>query len=303
MRKFTRISLIVVAAMAGAGFVLMGIASAMGAGYGTIRRMMQSGELNFDGWHFDNGFYWDGSDEDDDFQVNAGGVYSYPVETIRNLDLDFDAADLKVLEGEDDSHIVVKIKGGKTDYFEGGMDGDTLKLSYGMKRQKSVPGITVEIPEGMSFGKLSMEIGASDVRFEPEDIVCEELSMDAGAGSVSFQDLQVTGKLSAAINAGNITFEDMVCQTAELDCDLGSVFMSGTIAGDLKAECNMGSIELCLAGNENDYNYDLSCDMGELSVNGEQYTDIGGSRKVTNQGAVGTIEVSCNMGTVYLDIE
>ena len=58
-----------------------------------------------------------------------------------------------------------------------------------------------------------------------------------------------------------------------------------------------------LQGDANAYNYDLSCGMGELSVNGTKYSSIAGSHKVNNEGAVGTINLECGMGSLELEIE
>jgi len=43
--------------------------------------------------------------------------------------------------------------------------------------------------------------------------------------------------------------------------------------------------------------------MGDLTVNGESYSDLSGSYKVTNAGAVGTIDLDCGMGSIDFDIE
>ena len=40
-----------------------------------------------------------------------------------------------------------------------------------------------------------------------------------------------------------------------------------------------------------------------LFKNGESYSDLSGSYKVTNAGAVGTIDLDCGMGSIDFDIE
>ncbi len=65
----------------------------------------------------------------------------------------------------------------------------------------------------------------------------------------------------------------------------------------------MGDGTITLRGSEEDYNYKMSCGMGDLTVNGESYADLSGSYKVTNAGAVGTIDLDCGMGSIDFDIE
>lgn len=84
---------------------------------------------------------------------------------------------------------------------------------------------------------------------------------------------------------------------------MGNFSMEGTLEGNLVAECGMGSMELKLKGDAAAYNYDLSCGLGELNVNGTKYSSIAGSHKVKNEGAIGTISLECGMGSLDLVIE
>ena len=58
MKKFTKVSLIVVAVIAAVGIIFCGIAAAMGAGLGTVYHMAKSGEFDFGNWEFENGITW-----------------------------------------------------------------------------------------------------------------------------------------------------------------------------------------------------------------------------------------------------
>ena len=50
-------------------------------------------------------------------------------------------------------------------------------------------------------------------------------------------------------------------------------------------------------------NYKLSCGLGKIEINDNNYSNISGSRKIQNEGAVGTIELDCGMGGIDVEFE
>lgn len=343
MKKFTKVSLIIVAALCGVGILLCAIASFMGAGYGAVRRMVRSGELEFGKWHIsDNGIYYgddweDGSEidvtvdvpeidvdpvdldeiESDGLPWNAkealesgeeGITCNYATEKIRNLDVDIDAAKLIFCEGTNPDQIVVTLQNGHEKYFDVGMDGDTLEIEYDTESRYSrsngnTPQIMVEIPAGMNFTEMDLDIGAAETVFELTNVSCKNLNLDVGAGAVTAKEFTVTGRMDVSIGVGSAEIDGGTYQDIKLECGMGDFVMEGKLNGNLTANCGMGSMELKLEGNETDYNYKVSCSMGGISVNGTSYSNISGTRNVTNPGAIGTIDLDCGMGSIDLEIK
>lgn len=60
--------------------------------------------------------------------------------------------------------------------------------------------------------------------------------------------------------------------------------MEGSVEGNLKADCGMGSMTLDLNGEEKEYNYKLSCGLGSIDVDGETYSNISGDKEVKMKG-------------------
>lgn len=328
MKKFTKVSLIIVAVMAGTGMILCGIASLMGAGYGTLRQMARNGEFNVGRWYIDDSNVYDDDWYDDDWYdgkngstannvtepgtesgLKASQTMQFSVGQVKNMDFDIDAANLVFEENMDDDNIRVELNRGKLSYYTCLLDGDTLKVKYNGNHHNQLKDyvrgttrITVSIPKEMRFETLNLNIGAADADFEMLDITCNQLFIDVGAGSVSADSFVVDGQMEITIGAGDVDIEDGTYQDVKLDVGVGEMSLGGKVNGNITGHSGMGSLDLELRGNETDYNYDLSCGLGELEVNGTSYSSISGSRKVSNQGAIGTIRLDCGMGNIDLEI-
>lgn len=335
MKKFTKVSLIIVAVIGGIGIILLGISSLMGAGYGTIRRMMRDGELDYGRWHIDgSGIYYGEDaweeyfdrylsdelddmvdiDELDDWESTYGNnemtenylSFAYDATGIKDLEVDIDAAELIFKEGTDANQIVVNLYRGKEKYYEAEIEGDTLKIEYDIEHHhyynNNPAKIVLEIPAGTAFEKLDFDIGAAAVNFDIKDVTCQKLDLDVGAGTIVADGFIVTEKMEVSIGAGNAEIKGGTYQNIDIECGVGEFSMKGTLKGNLDVDCGMGSIDIKLSGNETDYNYKLSCSVGSIVVNGSEYSSISGNHTENHPGAIGTIDLDCAMGDIDLEI-
>lgn len=330
MKKFTKVSLIIVAIIGGIGVLLCGISSLMGAGYGTIRRMAQDGELDYGNWHVSEyGVYYDDADWDmDDITVDVddidvgdidtgdvehvsgagtteGDVYTFDASGVKKLVLDVNAAVIDFTEGTDAKNIVVKVYQYHEKYYESGVNGDTLFIKYDTKQHYKTNNhtkIVVELPVGMQFDGMDLDIGAADADFAIDSITCENLTLNVGAGELTATGFTVTEKMDVSLGVGSAKIDGGTYKNVKLDCGVGSLSMAGTVAGDLTASCGMGEVDLELNGKETDYNYKVSCGMGDVEVNGKSYSNISGEYSATNEGSIGTIDLDCGMGSIEVQI-
>lgn len=311
MKQFTKISLIIAAILGGVGMLLCGIASVMGGGYGVVRQMARDGELNHGKWHIgEQGIYYGENDETGE-DVESGvdsdePWYAYEIADIKNLDVDISAAELFFVEGTREDAIVVRLHDCKTKYYEGSIEGDTLKVKYEQDHDfyhNDDMQIVVEIPAGIHFEKMDLDIGATNAEFSLTDVSCDTLLLDVGAGNIVAEEFVVAERMEVNAGAGNVEIYGGSYKDIAIECGIGNFSMEGALGGNLVAKCGMGNMELELEGDADAYNYDLSCSMGELKVNGTKYSSIGGSHKVKNEGAIGTINLECGMGNLDLVIE
>lgn len=327
MKKFTKVCLIIVAVMAGVGILLCGIASLMGAGFGTMRMMADNGDFNLGNWHIgDKGFYydsdddwndedWDDEDENENFldsteQGTSGFEKSmqFALSDVKDLKLDVEAAEIAVKEAESTDQITVTIDHGKEKYYSCSLDGNVLKVKYDtenhfMTNNYHGPLITISIPKGASFGTLDFDIGAAETEINVSELICETLKIDVGAGTLEAEEFSVSQKADITIGAGTVDIDGGEYGELKLDCGMGTFDMNGKVNGDIKGHCGMGTVALELKGEKDNYNYDLSCGMGELKVNDKNYSSISGSHKEKHQDAIGTISLDCGMGSVDVQIK
>ena len=59
----------------------------------------------------------------------------------------------------------------------------------------------------------------------------------------------------------------------------------------------VGDVNIGIVGEKEDFNYELSCGMGELEVFDESYTSLGKDKEIDN-GARYTISLECGVGKV-----
>ncbi len=329
MKKFTKITLIVVAVMAGVGILLCGIASMMGAG--SVVSIARSGGLDFGNWHIGpTGIYYHSGDDygsdvgdigDIDGEAADGvklsdkelpedwadnlGTEEYAVSSFQNIKFEIDAAEVLVEASEDAQTLGVRLLRGQEKYYDCALEGDTLTISYQSKGHyfRKAPKIVVMLPEEAVFHSLTVEMGASALEFQVPKLTVSELSVDAGVGSLEAERFDVSERMEINVGLGSVEIADGTYGEMNLDCGMGNIAVGGKVLGNVTGSCSMGNLELDFQGKEMDYNYDLSCSMGNLEINGRGYSGINSTREVRNEGAVGTITLDCGMGNVELNIE
>lgn len=105
--------------------------------------------------------------------------------------------------------------------------------------------------------------------------------------------------LEAQVGAGRMTVKDMSAYDAEISVGMGECIYEGSISGKLEADCSMGNLEMELTGTEEEHNYILECDMGNMNIGKTAIGGISAERQIDN-GAGSTYEVSCSMGNIAI---
>ena len=118
----------------------------------------------------------------------------------------------------------------------------------------------------------------------PEQLELEELSVEVGAGDIDIKE----GLLTTAY--------------ASLDVDAGNLDFAGEVKGDLDANCNVGNMELKLTGEQQDYNYSLSCGVGSIKAGDISVAGLGRDDEIDN-GADYDMDINCDVGNVDVIFE
>ena len=150
--------------------------------------------------------------------------------------------------------------------------------SGNVKKKKQ---IKVIVPSGKDFDTVSLGVDMGTIDLEC-DLKVQELSMEVGAGEFS--------------GYGNIT-----AAYCDLQVGAGTIDIDQLDIQKLNADCGAGEIDMVVTGKEKDYNYDLSCGMGEINLEDSEYSGIGIEKNISNEGARKDMVLECGMGEI--DVE
>ena len=344
MKKFTKIMLIIVAVLVVLGLLFCGVAAGLGAGRAElIQEIEKEGELAYGNWHIGKyGIYYGGSDasyvndddiydmddddddsdeddmdsdddvddEDDmdDFESLATiGSGEAALSEVKNIKMNIDAAEVKIVNAEDSDKITVELKKGNEKYLTCKMEDATFSINYNEKKKVGIgykgAKILVHVPKQAVFSDVTMKVGAADVEMDVADLTCENLTLDVGAGNFEADGFTVNQTLNASIGAGNLEIDGGTYQDVEMNCGVGNLEFAGGVNGNLTGECGMGNVTLDLKGTETDYDYKLACGMGQIAINGTTYSAISGNKTITNENIIGTIDLDCGMGQITCNIQ
>lgn len=284
MKKFAKVCSIMAGILAALGIVLCFISAAIGGG--------------------NTALYW--KERVRSYAEGTKGIGMHteqiPMEQIKNLTLTLGAGEFVIVEKDEaDGQAELAITGsGNCSY---GTERGTLHIK-GFQNTKfgnwwrSNRGnhIVLEIPKGFCFEEVTVELGAGVMTVE--NLCAREAELEIGAGELTIQQGNVQ-ELHAQAGAGQIRMQKMNICDGELSVDMGECIYEGSISGNLEAECDMGNLNMELAGREQNYNYELECDMGNITVGSESIKGIS-SEKTIDNGALGTFEVSCGMGNIII---
>ena len=283
MKKGTKGMLIAAGAfaVAGIGFCIGGISVAAvetgGNVFDQAGQLLQDNDYPLAGLiHWGNAQYhssdidWDaldGNTVDMDFASDLEISLKYDELLIQEYDGDkirVDVAD----DAKND--VVVKETSGKITI--------TDTRSGNVKKKKQ---IKVIVPSGKDFDTVSLGVDMGTIDLEC-DLKVQELSVEVGAGEFS--------------GYGNIT-----AAYCDLQVGAGTIDIDQLDIQKLNADCGAGEIDMVVTGKEKDYNYDLSCGMGEINLEDSEYSGLGIEKNISNEGARKDMVLECGMGEI--DVE
>jgi hypothetical protein len=283
MKKGTKGMLIAVGAfaVAGVGFCIGGISVAAvetgGNVFDQAGQLLQDNDYPLAGLiHWGNAQYhssdidWDaldGNTVDMDFASDLEISLKYDELLIQ----EYDGDKIRVNVANDAKNdVVVKETSGKITI--------TDTRSGNVKKKKQ---IKVIVPSGKDFDTVSLGVDMGTIDLEC-DLKVQELSVEVGAGEFS--------------GYGNIT-----AAYCDLQVGAGTIDIDQIDVQKLNADCGAGEIDMVVTGKEKDYNYELSCGMGEIDLENSEYSGLGIEKNISNEGARKDMVLECGMGEI--DVE
>jgi len=270
-----------------------------------------------DGSRWEEGTWPDVMSDADRLEAGETERTDYRASDIRNIDIEVGGSHLIVQESEDDHIKIARDSDARAVKYQ--LRDGTFRL-YSEKGFRWWNGdlrgtVYLYLPEGMSLDSIDLEIGAGtlesigleadeiDVSADAGTAVIESLSgneIDVSANAGTLEIYEVTAKnLSADADAGSLSIRKLSVEDIELNASAGSLTIEGKVGRNADIECGVGSVSLTLQGAETDYDYQLECAMGEIDINGDEYTGLDKEKNIRN-GGKGTFDIECSMGSVEI---
>jgi len=206
--------------------------------------------------------------------INISNNNEYEFTGINDLEIEVDAS--KVIIQEYDGSIIKVSSNSATKIIN---ENNTLIIEDNFNIFNLNKKITIYIPINYQFNNVDINIDASD--FEAENIYATYIEVIIDAGNFGAKKITSTN-LNVEVDAGKATIDLLDCQNSYFDCDVGD-------------------IEAMMVGNEVDYSYDVSCDLGSVRI-GNYKTD-GLSDDYSFSGGMKKISVNCDASDIDIKME
>lgn len=336
MKRSTKIWLTVAGCLVAAGILLTTIGVWSG-GYYRVREWVESGELSWNfGWHW-GGFRRNHRVFDSKYPVYEGDVDKTRVPGTEDPDrmfLDIGAGVVEFKTSDDGNYYFSSENAIK---FQCYVKGDALYviMDYTMNVTNQNHMVTVWIPENQTYREISFDVGSGDIRTQElnaddikfdvgsgnihaQELNANDISFDVGSGDIRVQEMNAddiridvgsgavtisqmeTRNLIVDIGSGQVTMEDStVKDSADLDVGVGQVDYTGSIMGNLDADCSVGAMYFKLSGAKEDHNYEVECSMGSVTVGSESFGGMAASRSIQH-GAASNFDLDCSIGEISI---
>lgn len=197
------------------------------------------------------------------------------------------ASDLEILVGAGD----LKIK-----YHN--EENVTLEVSDEDKMQCYVEGDTLKIRGSLITGTGS---SSTMIVYLPENKNFNNVAIDVGAGNIEIDKL--TGSdTDINVAMGQVVISEMETDSLNIEVGMGNAEVKGNINYEAIVDCGMGQVVMELEGEGKDFNYNLDCGLGSLSVEGVYHIAGIGDSYVNNDASM-EMDISVGMGTVTVSFE
>lgn len=321
MKHFIKFALILSLVLVVLGSICCTVSFGIGFNYSDFWADVEDGKYSFgpvseigdaiwrngDNWR-DDGVNWrSASTNEYTFKWNGEGE-----ERITRLDLDVYYGKVRIQENEgDEIQVIVEYrKKNHQRKVEAYNDGGTLKIvETGSKRSRNNDStrITIGIPAEMMeeehlLEAISLQQDAGAI-YTDMPLKAEIISINVNAGEcLAYEKLTALAEFSADVGAGQIDLEEIAAPKVTLNADVGQIDTESIAVEELYIDCGIGSIDAQVCGKEEDYNYDISCSIGEVSIGDHDFHAIGSSKKIDNS-ADKTMRVDCNIGQVDVSFD
>ena len=225
--------------------------------------------------------------------TSTGEEISFNGKLPEEMEISANTLALKIVPGKSDAII---LSGSNRDKMNCYIEDNCLYLEEKDHKPIQKGGeIVLTVPESMDWKKIEIDAQAAYVALQ--DFSAEEMEFSAGAGSIEASGLQ-TKKLILSAEAGAITVTDSEAAELEADAEAGVLRFSGSITDMVDADAELGNIVLNLSQSEDDFDYEIDSDLGNVEFDGVSMENF-----VICNKASGKMKLDSSMGNIEIYFE
>ena len=215
---------------------------------------------------------------DENIESYTDGTYEFEDCLASNLEILVGAGDLKIKYHNEEN---VTLEVSDEDKMQCYVEGDTLKIRGGLiTGTGSSSTMIVYFPENKNFNNVAIDVGAGNIEIE-----------------------KVTGSdTDINVAMGQVVISEMETDSLNIEVGMGNAEVKGNINYEAIVDCGMGQVVMELEGEGKDFNYNLDCGLGSLSVEGVYHIAGIGDSYVNNDASM-EMDISVGMGTVMVSFE
>ena len=126
-----------------------------------------------------------------------------------------------------------------------------------------------------------------------------EAALDTGRLTIENCEILLNGKIKSGI--GNVNGKNIKSSNLKINCDTGGIDLQGDFQGNTILSSNIGSIKLETSKDRDFYNYDISTDIGSVTIDGEKQkrgvsnSSKNSDNKLTITSDTGSIKINFNV--------
>lgn len=212
---------------------------------------------------------------------------------VKDMKIEIGGAALCFVETENDNFGVKIVGKERYDYYE---SKGTFHLEGGKRNftGNSNDKVYLYVPKGKAFDEVEIDVGGGIICIG--ELEAQEVELTAGAGVISSEGISCH-KLDVEVGAGEVVLGGITADEMDINVGMGVAFIQGGIGRKIDVECGMGSVEMELDNAETDFNYEIECAAGGISLGGKSYNSLVEDIRVDNK-ASGKCSLECSMGRI-----
>lgn len=206
-------------------------------------------------------------------------------EGITALDIDLKAGVLKILVSDGEEVEIMT-------------EGISKKLKFSCYREGNT--LVVDTIDDIR-GIVNQSIGEVTI-YLPDELYLDYAEISVGAGTLYVESIKV-GDFSVDVGAGTADIGSFEAKRADFDCGAGEMMTHGFVDKEIDIDCGMGNVTFNTYDSEQNYNYTLSCGIGEIICGSNRYSGIGGEQKIDHHHGFKEMDIDCGLGEVEVVFE